>query len=74
MVERTEAEVMQLCQALHILASVHTRDDDLVGFVVMSHAGPEYSRWSQADYIEAWKSVRYNIGMTVATIHERAGE
>ena len=65
------AETIPLGLALHILSSVHTRDDDLVGFTVMSHAGPEYSRWTQSEYIEAWKSVRHNIGLPVAAAHDR---
>jgi hypothetical protein len=63
--------IIPLGFALHILTSIHTRDDDLTGFVTMSGAGPEYTRWSHAEYIEAWKSVRHNIGMQVAAIHER---
>lgn len=59
------SEVIPLGLALHILAGIHTRDDPLVGFTVMSHASPEHTRWAQSDYIEAWKSVRHNIGLAV---------
>lgn len=59
-------KIMPLGQALYILADIHTRADDLVGFVIMSSARPEYSRWTESEYIEAWKSVRHNIGLQVA--------
>lgn len=58
---------MSLDQALHILASVHTRDDDAIGFHVrmgVSEVGWQAGHeCSQSDYIEAWKVVRDHIHM-----------
>jgi hypothetical protein len=53
---------MTLERALHILARTHTRDDDLTGFVVEWAPSPSIL-WehSQAEYIEAWKTVRAHI-------------
>jgi len=53
---------MILNEALRVLADGHTRDDDLVGFTV-SPMWDDYGRWSRADYIEAWKTVRQHLGM-----------
>ena len=56
-------ELMPLAQALHILADVHTRDDDRTGFVVMHGASPEYgSRYSWSQHLMAWASVRHAVG------------
>ena len=54
---------MPLSKALRILATVHTGDDDQVGFVVHARASPHWSMSavSQHDYIEAWRSVRAHI-------------
>jgi hypothetical protein len=53
---------MTLEKALYILASTHTRDDDLMGFVVEWAPSPSYAwQHSQSDYIEAWKTVRAHI-------------
>ena len=54
---------MPLSKALHILADIHTRDDDVTGFTVQHGAGwhPYLSRWSQDDYIRAWAAVRAHI-------------
>jgi hypothetical protein len=51
---------VELAEALHILANIHTRDDDQVGFVVLAGAQwrPLESQWTQAQYIEAWEVVR----------------
>lgn len=54
---------MTLCHALFILATVHTRDDDEVGFTVETL--PSLHFFTQADYIEAWKEVRRAIGQQV---------
>lgn len=60
---------MTLEQALHILASIHTRDNDETGFVVIAgatiHNAPLFS-WSQSDYIEAWRVVRDAVHMQTA--------
>ena len=51
---------MPLAKALHILIEAHTSDDEQVGFLVeMSGINATCSR---SDYIEAWRSVRYNAG------------
>jgi hypothetical protein len=50
---------MPLSTALLILADIHTRDDDQVGYIVELGARPDYGcRWSMAEYIEAWGVVR----------------
>lgn len=55
---------MPLSKALHILATVHTGDDDMVGFVVHVGAQPGFaSPVSQHEYIEAWRSVRAHLHM-----------
>ncbi len=54
--------VMPLSKALHILASVHTRDDDQMGFSIeMSVPRWSTSSVSPRDYIRAWESVRAHI-------------
>lgn len=51
---------MTLDRALVILADVHTRDDDLAGFLV--EVGPTFMlRYGQDEYIEAWRIVREHI-------------
>jgi len=59
----TAKVVMPLSRALHILATVHTRDDDVTGFVVEMGAAPRpyLSPVSQHDYIRAWEAVRAHI-------------
>ena len=54
---------MPLSKALHILATIHTRDDDVTGFVVEMGASPHWSMSpvSQHDYIRAWEAVRAHI-------------
>ena len=56
---------MELAEALDILANIHTRDDDAVGFVVLAGAQwrPYESQWSQDQYIEAWGVVRRHTFM-----------
>lgn len=55
---------MELVEALHILADIHTRDDDRAGFVVVAGAQwlPYVSPWMQEQYVEAWKVVRQHAG------------
>jgi hypothetical protein len=50
---------MSLERALNILADFHTRDDSFAGFTV--HQTGYDMRWSQHDYVEAWKVVRVYI-------------
>jgi hypothetical protein len=50
-----------LAKALWILSKAHTRDDEQ-GFVVEMLADVRHGPITQSDYIEAWRSVRYNIG------------
>jgi hypothetical protein len=50
---------LSLSMALTILTEVHTRDDEQLGYTVEVGAYPQYgSRWSEAQYIEAWGVVR----------------
>ena len=56
-------ELMPLSRALHILAEVHTQDNDRVGFAVIMGARPEYgSPFGGDDYTKAWASVRHAVG------------
>lgn len=57
------ALAMKLDQALHILVSVHTRDDDVTGFVVKVGAQPDPFEWSRSQYLEAWEVVRRHLRM-----------
>ena len=50
---------MTLTEALHVLTEIHTRDDDVTGFVVMVGAGPQ--DFEQDRYLEAWRVVRQHI-------------
>jgi hypothetical protein len=54
----TAVDTMPLTKALRILSDCHTRDDDQVGYTVETVASLAFSRWSQAEYIEAWGVVR----------------
>lgn len=55
---------MNLDMALKILVDSHTRDNDFSGFTVESMRD-NFSRWSDHDYIEAWKTVRTHLHMQV---------
>ncbi len=55
-----EQSAMPLNKALHILSETHTRDDGQVGFTVETL--PQIFEHTRSEYIEAWRSVRYNIG------------
>ena len=59
----TKPVVMPLSKALHVLATVHTRDDDEAGFIVLAGASPlaYLTPYSQGDYMRAWESVRAHI-------------
>jgi hypothetical protein len=52
-----EPKIMPLQRALYVLASVHTRDDELTGFVVERIPSAE-SFFSPSDYVEASAAVR----------------
>ena len=60
---------MPLREALHILARVHTNDDDQVGFHVrmgVATVGFEYGSMCAHDqYVEAWRVVRKHLNMQV---------
>lgn len=52
-------EELPLMHALRILATVHTRDDDVTGFVfLVGAAGDEFSGVSQHEHLKAWRTVR----------------
>lgn len=55
---------MTLDKALLVLAESHTRDNDFSGFTVES-TRDRYVRWSDHDYIEAWKIVRQHLHLQV---------
>ena len=61
----TEERDVDISKALHILATVHTKDDAELGFAVQIGArGPEpWDPFSQAEYVEAWKAVRERAHM-----------
>lgn len=52
---------MSLMEALSVLSTVHTEDDDLAGFVV--HTPPDFKWIDREDYIRAWASLRQAIGL-----------
>jgi hypothetical protein len=57
---------MELSKALHILAEAHTREDHAAGFTVQGHVGGSYfDRYTQAEYIEAWRTVRLTLHLPV---------
>lgn len=58
---------MSLMYALEILSRIHTREDHSFGFSVISTDGPDrhFPECSQADYVEAWRSVRAAIGKPI---------
>lgn len=63
---------MSLERALDILASVHTRDDETSGFVVLMGAVPDVGNMvSHHDYITAWGVVREHLGQPSFLEHER---
>ncbi len=65
---------MPLRKALLILAAFHTRDDDEIGFVVElhpRHPSLNLTPYSQADYIEAWRSVRAHVHMQTEPKEDR---
>jgi hypothetical protein len=64
------SDEMELDLALVILADGHTRDDELAGFVV-HQSRDTWSRWSDAEYIGAWKTVREYLHLPVQTRFER---
>jgi hypothetical protein len=56
---------MTLSKAIYILASIHTRDDDQIGYVILAGASwrPLETPFSQAEYTEAWKVLREQSNM-----------
>lgn len=54
---------MPLDRALHILATMYTRDDRHVGFIVEAMASPWSTEFTQEDCIAAWKAVREHLHM-----------
>lgn len=56
---------MELEEALHIIANIHTRDDEVTGFVVLAGAQwrPFETQWSQEQYVKAWEVVRRHTFM-----------
>ncbi len=62
---------MSLVKAMHILCLCHTRTDQQVGFTVYS--APDRYAVSQADYTDAWQSMRAALGLpTGPAMNERA--
>ena len=55
--------VVTINEALRVLADMHTRDDDQVGFVVEYSPNPHLSFWTQDEYIKAWQMVRERLHM-----------
>jgi hypothetical protein len=63
----TPQVVMPLSKALYILATIHTRDDDQIGFVVEMRASPRWSvsPISEHDYVRAWEAVRAHVHLQI---------
>lgn len=56
--------VIRLERALHILASVHTRDNVHMGFVVETDPRSDaYGSVTQREYVDAWRIVRRYLHM-----------
>lgn len=55
----------KLDEALGILATVHTRDDEM-GFRIVADATP--ASFEASDYAEAWRTVREHLGMQCGRI------
>lgn len=51
---------MTLFEAIQIVARVHTRDDDEIGFVVEMGATPRYDH---NRYVKAWGTIRREAGL-----------
>lgn len=57
---------MNLDQALHIIARIHTADDDSTGFHVRMGATPMFPLdCRESDYVEAWKTIREHLHLRV---------
>jgi hypothetical protein len=56
---------MTLSRAINILASVHTRDDDQMGYVILAGASwhPHETPFSMEEYNEAWRVLREQSNM-----------
>jgi hypothetical protein len=56
---------MTLSRAIYILASVHTRDDDVTGYVILAgaHWNSYETPFSQLEYNEAWQVLREQSNM-----------
>lgn len=62
---------MSLERALHILARVHTKDDEQAGFAVEMGAKPDCGNMvSREDYVTAWGVVREHLGQPAFLEHE----
>ena len=64
---------MSLERALTILARIHTRDDDLAGFVIVMDADLE--PWvSRSQYIELWEVVRRYVHLQTEPAEPRRAD
>lgn len=54
--------IMPLSKALWILSEAHTRDDLELGFTVERTPWPGMGTAESREYVEAWRSVRFNTG------------
>lgn len=60
---------MTLFEALRVLATTHTRDDDQLGFVLVAGLPHwPFSEFSHEDYTEAWRIVRHELHMPTEPI------
>lgn len=59
--------VMPLSKAVYVLADIHTRDDNVTGFVVLGGATPSMTgyKWTDSDYLRAWESLRAHSHMQI---------
>ncbi len=63
---------MTLESALHILAKVHTMDDEWTGFVILFGSSWQHSRFTPEQYLEAWRVVREHVHMQVEPLKSQA--
>jgi hypothetical protein len=56
---------MNLFQAITVLADVHTREDEQIGYVVKMAPSLmlRASRFTEAEYIDAWGVIRREAGL-----------
>lgn len=56
----SERNDMTLLDALRVVAEIHTRDDDELGFLIEGRAAPQpwHSHYARENYTQAWEIIR----------------